>query len=362
MVDRSKLSKATILRILDRARWAPSGDNTQPWRFQVIADDRVIVHGHDTRDEILYDFEGHASHMAHGALLETMRIAASAEGLAMHWHASADEECRKIEYLVQFVEAPGLAPDPLHPYIETRTVQRRSMCMTPLSVAQRQALLHAPGDGYTVQLFESFSERKKVARLLWGNAHIRLTCPEAFPVHQSIIEWGVRFSKDRIPEEAVGVDPLTAKLMRWVMQSWRRVEFFNYYLLGTIAPRIQLDYLPALLCAAHLLVKPKVKPSCLEDWVVLGSAMQRIWLTATQQGLHLQPEMTPVIFRWYARAGRSFSARPEFTKKALALSKQFEGISGESELKAFGFFCRIGVSSTPKSRSLRLGLDELLCR
>ena len=69
MVDRSKLSKETLLRILDRARWAPSGDNTQPWRFQIVADDQLIVHGHDTRDEILYDFDGHASHMAHGALL-----------------------------------------------------------------------------------------------------------------------------------------------------------------------------------------------------------------------------------------------------------------------------------------------------
>ena len=85
MVDRSTSSRDVLLKILDRARWAPSGDNTQPWRFQIIADDYVIIHGHDTRDEILYDFDGHASHMAHGALLETLRIAASAEGLAASW-------------------------------------------------------------------------------------------------------------------------------------------------------------------------------------------------------------------------------------------------------------------------------------
>src|SRR5574343_943805 len=130
--------------------------------------------------------------------------------------------------------------------------------------------LDAPGDLFTVQLFERFRDRKKIAKLLWDNAYIRLTCPEAFPVHQSIIEWGARFSKDRIPEEAVGVDPMTAKLMRWVMQSWQRGEFFNRYLLGTVAPRIQLDYLPALLCATHLLIKPEATPSRLEDWVLLG--------------------------------------------------------------------------------------------
>lgn len=361
MVDRSNtLSRQTLLRILDRARWAPSGDNTQPWRFQIIADDQLIVHGYDTRDEILYDFDGHASHMAHGALLETMRIAASAEGLTMMWQARADDDCRKIAYMVRFVEAPDLAPDPLHPYIETRTVQRRPMRMTPLSAEQRQALLDAPGEGFTLQLFESFLERKKFAQLLWDSAYIRLTCPEAFSVHQSIIEWGARFSKDRIPEQAVGVDFLTAKLMRWVMQSWRRVEFFNRYLFGTIAPRIQLDYLPALFCAAHLLIRPRVAPSCLEDWVGLGIAMQRVWLTATQLDLYLQPEMTPVIFRWYSQAGRKFSADSEFERRSSMLARRLEVLTKVSESDAFGFFGRTGISSAPRGRSVRRDLQHFL--
>ncbi len=360
MVDRSKLSKPTILRILDRARWAPSGDNTQPWRFQIMADDQIIVHGHDTRDEILYDFDGHASHMAHGALLETMRLAASAEGLAMVWRAEPDAECRKIKYFVQFSVAPVYSPDPLHPFIETRTVQRRPMRMTPLTAEKRQALLDAPGDHYTIQFFENFSDRKKIAKLLWATAYIRLTCPEAFAVHRSVIEWGARFSKDRIPEEAIGIDPLTAKLMHWVMQSWRRVELFNHYLFGTIAPRIQLDYLPALFCAAHLLIRPKVDPKALEDWVHLGVAMQRIWLSATQQGLHLQPEMTPVIFRWYAQAGRKFSIDSALHTRSENLALAFERVANASKNDVFGFLGRIGISDVPLGRSLRLSLGDLV--
>lgn len=361
MVDRrNKLSKKTILRILDRARWAPSGDNTQPWRFQVVADDQLIVHGHDTRDEILYDFDGHASHMAHGALLETMRIAASAEGLAMSWHADADEEWRKIKYFVQFSLAPDLLPDPLSAFIEIRTVQRRPMRMTPLSTAQRQALIDAAGDHVTVQFFESFSDRKKIAKLLWDSAYIRLTCPEAFPVHKSIIEWGARFSADRIPEQAVGVDPVTAKLMCWVMQSWCRVEFFNRYLMGTIAPRIQLDYIPALFCAAHLLIRLKQLPLSLEDWVSLGVAMQRVWLTATRQGLHLQPEMPPVIFRWYVQSDREFSANREFAKRAARVAADFECLAKATGVQPFGFFGRVGRAAVPRSRSIRLDMTRLL--
>lgn len=39
-----------LLKILELARWAPSGDNTQPWRFEIVSDDHIAIHGSDTRD------------------------------------------------------------------------------------------------------------------------------------------------------------------------------------------------------------------------------------------------------------------------------------------------------------------------
>ena len=58
-----------ITDILELARWAPSGDNTQPWRFEVIDDHHLVVHAFDTRDHCVYDLDGHPSQIAHGALL-----------------------------------------------------------------------------------------------------------------------------------------------------------------------------------------------------------------------------------------------------------------------------------------------------
>lgn len=354
------MSRDTLAHILELARWAPSGDNTQPWRFEIVDEHLIRVHGSDTRDHILYDYDGHPSHIAHGALLETMRIAASGFGMTTSWTVASGGEDRNPVYDVKLTQAPTLLRDPLFDCIETRTVQRRVMKTTPLTSSQRHALMDAAGDGFSVDLFESRGQRMKVAGLLWDSAKIRLTCPEAYPVHKEIIEWRARYSKDRIPEQAVGVDPATARLMEWVMQSWERVAFFNRYLLGTVAPRIQLDLLPALFCAAHLLVRPQRRPALLADWVELGIAVQRIWLTATHHGLHLQPQMTPVIFRWYARAGRRFSSEPTLFEQALKLSDNFERIVDASPLEDFGFFARIGVSALPKSRSIRQDLDALM--
>src|SRR5665647_3214002 len=190
------MSRDTLTHILDLARWAPSGDNTQPWRFEIVDDYLIRVHGTDTRDHILYDYDGHPSHIAHGALLETIRIAASGFGLTTHWTISSGGDDRSPTYDVSLAPDPAMVRDPLFDCIERRTVQRRPMQTTPLSETQRQALIDAAGEGFCVQLFESWGERTKVARLLWGSAKIRLTCPEAYPVHKEIIEWRARFSKD----------------------------------------------------------------------------------------------------------------------------------------------------------------------
>lgn len=348
-----------LLKILDLARWAPSGDNTQPWRFEIVGDDRILVHGHDTRGWCVYDFRGHASHMAHGALLETVRIAASGHGYDAEWWLRPGCPDSAPIYEVS-LRRTGRSADPLLPYIERRMVQRRPMRTRPLSQDEKNALVAAPGRDYEVQILGDFRERISIARLLWESAYIRLTCPEAYEVHREIIEWRARFSKDRIPEEAVGVDFVTARLMEWVMKSWGRVHFFNRYLLGTIPPRVQLDFLPGIRCAAHIALKPRKPLVDLVDYVHAGVAMQRLWLTTTSLDLHLQPEMTPVIFRWYGRSETSLSAAPEIDRRVATLAANFEALAHIEAQDSLCFFCRVGESRTPISRSLRKDLTDLI--
>ncbi|WP_428828153.1 nitroreductase family protein [Azonexus sp. IMCC34842] len=355
------MSRDVLLKILDLARWAPSGDNTQPWRFEIVSDNHIAIHGHDTRDGVIYDFDGYASQMAHGALLETLRLAASRFGMSAEWAIRTGQPDNAPIYDIT-LRSSGTGEDVLVQFIESRCVQRRPMRMTPLCSEQKAALCEAVGDAYSLIFFESLKDRLGVAKLLWRNAYLRLTCPEAYEVHRHIIEWGVRFSADRIPDQAVGVDPLTAKLMRWVMQSWGRVNFFNHFLFGTIAPRIQLDFLPALACAAHVLIKPKHPLNRLEDRVTAGMAMQRLWLTASRLGLHLQPEMTPVIFRWYVQDGREISGKASINEGAMSLAERFEYLASANRQSGFSFFCRVGTSERPSARSVRKELPNLMMR
>src|SRR5258706_15659587 len=277
-----------IEQILDAARWAPSGDNTQPWRFQIISDDHLVVHGFDTRERCVYDLGGRASQMAVGSMLETLRIAASQLAMTTEVRRRLESPETNPTFDVRLnPSSASTAPDPLGAFVRLRSVQRRPLRTRPLLDAEIRAVESAPRAGFSVSWLPARQGKSRVAKLTCANYDIRLAIPETYQGHRDIIEWGARFSQDRVPDAALGADPLTLRLMRWAMQSWERIAFMNRYLGGTIMPRLQLDLLPALACGAHAVLVADRAPTTIDDYVAAGGAMQRFWLTATSLGLQL---------------------------------------------------------------------------
>ena len=346
--------------ILEQARWAPSGDNTQPWRFEIATSRHVVVHGYDTRTHCVYDLDGHPSQLSLGALLESMALAASGHGLRMEARRRTAMPDTMPTFDVHFIDSPGLQPDPLAAFLPQRSVQRRRLSTRRLRASEKAALAACLPAGYQVQWFEGWRARLACARLMFDNARLRLTMPEAHSVHRDVIEWGARYSTDRIPEQALGVDPLTARLMRWVMHSWRRVDFFNTWLAGTVAPRLQMDLLPGIYCAAHFILLADAPARHTDDYVAAGRAMQRFWLTATQLGLQLQPELTPLIFARYVRERRVFSRTEGMQELAQELAAQCQAVLGVAPATRAVFLGRIGAGAPAQARSLRRPLQDLL--
>lgn len=354
--------RTDVERILELARWAPSGDNTQPWRFEIVGEDHVAVHGFDTRDHCVYDLDGHPSQMAVGALLETIALAAGGHGLAARIERRPEAPETQPIFDVIFDPAPDVPPDPLIPYIPYRSVQRRPMSVRPLTLREKQALEAAVGEDYRIVWLEGLRTKLRAARLMFDNAKLRLTLPEAYLVHRDIIEWNARFSEDRVPDQALGLDPLTVRLMRWVMGSWQRVEFFNTFLAGTWAPRIQMDLIPGIACAAHFAILARREPATIDDYVAGGRAMQRFWLTATKLGMQLQPEMTPLIFSRYARDHVAFSQKAGMAERAERLSSQLADLLANDPVSHAVFMGRIGHGPAPAARSTRRPLAGLMAR
>jgi nitroreductase len=351
-VNTETVVREPLNSILDLARWAPSGDNTQPWRFEIIDDNRFAVYGFDTRRECVYDLDGHGSHLSLGALLETIAIAATAYGRDSDiQHRSSSPELAPVFDVVLRL-TPAIPVNPLAASIQTRSVYRRPLSTRTLTAAEKRVLEAAVQPSFTVLWLEGWPEKWAAARLMFANAKLRLTMREAYEVHRRIIDWGKRFSEDKIPDQSFGLDPLTLRLMRWVMGSWGRVKFFNTFLAGTLSPRIQLDLIPSLACGAHFALLADRAPETVMDYVEAGRRVQRFWLTADQLQLQLQPEMTPLIFARYLREGRHFTQQQDTLAAAAPLAARLGKLLGP-DLERAVFMARIGAGPRAESRSIR---------
>lgn len=349
-----------LSEILDLARWAPSGDNTQPWRFAIEGGDRVAVYGHDTRAHCVYDLDGHPSQLSLGALLETIALAATRFGLDTRIERRKGSPDARPVFDVRFRQDAGIVEDALVSQIPERRVQRRPLRLRYLTQREKQVLEDAVKPGFHISWWEGWKRRAKFAWVNFSNAKIRLTLPEAYRVHRDAIEWGARFSEDRVPGAALGASTATLTLMRWAMASWERIAFLNRYLAGTLAPRVELDLFPGLACAAHCVLVARRAPTKLADYVAAGRALQRFWLTATSLGLQFQPQYTPLVFARYARQGVRFTTSTRAIEQAQAIRAALDRLLGPDVALRAMFMGRIGAGKPAEARSIRLPLERLM--
>ena len=382
----TNLAKAKPLKpieeIFEYAKWAPSGDNMQPQRIEVINELECIIHGHDTRNDVVYDLQGNASKLALGCFIANCKIAAQTLNYKLDITLTTNKLGNEPEHenyslfpTFELRLTPSVEPltaHPLFPYIKTRCVQRKRMGTRPLSTTEKQKLTDSLPQGFSVIWKESFADRWAIAKFMYGNATTRLSMKEGYDVHSKIMEFtpisqdtspekncNSTFSKDKLPAKSLGIDPITIALTKWSLKSWDRFKFLDKYLGGTITPKLLLDFSTAIKSCAHFVIVADEEPKTLEDYLAAGEALQNFWLQTAELQLGFQPEQTPVIFSEYLRNGVQFTKNDFAQKNVMAIDKDFKAMIGEDNVKRAVFMGRLGRTEMPTSRSVRLSLEEL---
>jgi len=352
--------RTPLEEILDAARWAPSGDNTQPWRFETLDGDTVRIHLPTEAGTNPYEYrDGEPSLLSGGMLLENLRIAASVQGRRLDWSVEGGSDPYSI--IARMPEAPGIAADRLHSVLALRSVDRRPYLSRPLRPAERAALEAAAGPDLLVSWYEDRGARLRMARLGALATDIRLRAQEAFAVHQKVIDWSPGHSATGLPAGAIGLDRATLRIMRWAMAHWPRMHGMNR-VSGTWAAAAQLDLRPALGSAAFFTLAPAGGDGGdrVSYLLRVGGAVQRFWLTATRLGLAMQPGLATLIFSHYGAHGLPFTADPALRAKARTLAARFQSVLGRHP-DSLVFLGRIGQPrpGLPKVRSTRLEVTDL---
>ena len=354
-----------IEKILDLARWAPSGDNSQPWRFEVIGGDTLQITVADESGDNVYEYnKAQPTLLSAGMLLETLKIAAAENGRSFLWEYQGRGPDGHIVTAHFPATGQGGNGDPLASCIKTRSVDRRPYKRTALTAEQKTALAETLGPELSVRWFETAQERWQVARLNARATDLRLRIPEAYRVHQRIIDWQHDFSRGGVAAASIGLDPLTLKTMRWALEDWSRMARLNKLPAATLGAQIQMDYLPGLRCGAHFLISaPGVDFDSADDPAMLleyGRRLQRFWLTATQLGLVMQPSLAPLCFSYYGREGVAFTEDRKLRDQSVALNETLGRLAATAPENLL-FLGRLGQPAAGgiQPRSVRKPLEEL---
>lgn len=349
-----------ITRILELARWAPSGDNAQPWRFQRLAGEEVRIDTRDQSQECIYERDGRCGLIAIGMLLETVRLAATTVGRLAEIIRLPGGNPRAPTFVVTFRRDASMRSDPLAGRIRERVVHRGPYATRALRLDEIALLEQAVGPGFRLHIAGGRS-RWRWARLNQRAAILRLDTREGWELTKQIIEWDASFSADRIPDQATGVPRFMLGMVRHQLStwSWERTHFMNRYLGGTLAPRMMLEWWPGMRCAAHLALHAVEPDDSPDGWLRAGAAIQRLWLQATALGLRHQPSATPLVFARYARDGLVFSQDPRAISHAHNIADEVRRLLGADALERVVWMGRIGEAPPPSARSTRLDLSVL---
>ena len=224
MLNYSRLPPA-VEQILEAAHWAPSGDNAQPWTFEVQSEDYFDVLVRIEAGNVYEYRQGEPTLISAGTLLENIAIAAPSQGKSADWQYQG---LAGNVHRIRVQLTPKVAAEhPLLGQIERRSVDRRPYQMRALLEGDKRALSDAVGPEFSVEWHESLAARRKVAGLTRLATDIRLRIPETFDIHNKIVDWKQAYSPDAIPSRALGLDAMTLKIMRWTLAKRQRTEMAN---------------------------------------------------------------------------------------------------------------------------------------
>lgn len=332
---------------------APSGGNSQPWRFDW--DGRRLRCSVDpARTTTLLDWDRGAGYLAVGAAVENIALAAQAIGLRAAVEPTPDPADPLAACDIRF-DRVAAAELPLFPFVPLRVTGRRVGPRVPLAAGDRAALGAAAGPDARLDLLETPAELDRVAEVLAETDRFQFLHPRRHAELMGELRW-TRAEADRTRD---GLELATLELSP-----------ADRAALGVLASRPAMDVLRRAGLGRGLgaFARRAVGGASAVGRVVVGGAgpgayfrggraVQRVWLTAAGRGLGLQPHSALPYLLVRLRGGDL----PEADHGGLVrLHDLYRGLCPLGPGEAEVFLFRLFPACPPTARSLRRPLDDVL--
>ncbi len=350
---------AQIEKILEVAKFAPSGDNAQPWRFQVKGE-TIEVYNDESVDNSLYNYNQIASYIAIGAVIENIMIVARSFGYAARSEFNTDSN----SYLISRVYLSSIKPqeDELFSSILNRATNRKPYEKEyKLTNDQLRYLLDSSrdiGDG----IIKIIVEKQKITELAKIASKNEMIVLENKRLHDYLFEH-IRWSQEEAEKTGNGMhidtfefNPIQKNIFK-LFKKWETLSFFNKLGVAKFIAR-ESAAIYSLSSAIGVIV---VHGNIRHDYFLGGRLMQRIWLKATKLGLNMQLLTGVTLLHQRLNIGEDSgfsSEHNEILKNEYKKVMKIFSLKNETIVMMF----RIGRGNSATRKTTRLPLNSLLIK
>ena len=342
-------SVVTLLEnLLNSAVRAPSGDNTQPWKFVVDSSgDRISFRLDETRDPSPMNAGQRMARIAVGAAVENLVRVAACDG----WGARLEPAVPPDLAVVRLTRnGPGTGTDPS---ITARMTNRRLYDRRPVPENVVAGLANDVGELQDVKTYW-IVDRDRLSKLadLIGSADALMFGEPS--MRQAFLS-KVRF--DAPPDHAVSdglslgslelssSDRIALRLMKqtpnWVLQMAGAGRIFA----GKARDLVESA---SGLC---LVVAPNDKDGTDLD---VGRTMQRAWLALSARDFSVQPMMSLMVLENSLEKHNPVANSASYRARVTLLSQRFRELIPEIGKSRPAFLLRFGHAQAPSGRTGRL--------
>jgi hypothetical protein len=354
--DRSQPTVGQITAMVESARWAPSGDNIQPFSFEWNGN-TLLVHEDARRSQAFMNVGNIASDMALGMCLANIEITAEHGGWVARWkRETVGSSVAQVTF-----EKGQVRHSPLGTAIRSRSVDRRPYREERMSQRFEEELREPTENlwGIRFRLLNRPDQVRSAARINSGFEAFMLGHRDLHAFFFRWLRWSekkARQTMDGLPLSTLGVSPLDAFGLRLLSQ-WGVARLFKWAGLTRLAAlRAHRVYLRSASFGAFTI--PNTEPI---TYVRVGWMWQRLWLHLTKEGWTLQPVIGHSVMAHLCKKYQGKGLTSEERERFVGEDGEMRDLLAVPKDQTIACLFRIGRSVTPvPTRAPRRPLSALL--
>jgi hypothetical protein len=354
------LNKAEVTKLLTSACLAPSGGNSQPWRWIYKNGTLFLYNGFDANTTIL-GYDNLSSYIALGAATENLILEAEALNLKTEANIFPNSNDKTLVAVFNFFKETNLAKhDERRKAITLRLTnrilsERRLIETTILEKLKSSAKETAGAD---LQIFTSEEDLNTISDLLGELEKIRLMDDLG---HSDFVE-EMRWTVEENDAKKDGVDLRTLDITNservglHIARDKNIIKLLNDWNGGGAFKKLTKKAIDSASAIGVITMKGKTHT----DYVNGGRVMQRVWLEANLNGVSFQPTASSMFIYSRLLKGNGVGLTQATCEKLTKLRPLFEKTFLIPKDCGEIFIFRLCIADEPKVKSLRKPLEEML--